>query len=167
MIAACSGNDRLCILDLDLQDASQIFVDILCRYYFENAVFQEREKSELNADDFCRLMLDAQEKTYGSGLNGERHEYMWAVKSHYYSPDLDFYNFPYAFGQLFSAALYMRFKKEGPSFAQTYREILSQTGNLSCEDLCAKAGFDITKKEFWTDALELYKREVELFCSEC
>lgn len=167
MIASSSGDDRLCILDLDLQDASQIFVDILCRFYFENAVFQEREKSELNADDFCRLMLDAQEKTYGSGLNDERHEYMWAVKSHYYSTDLDFYNFPYAFGQLFSAALYRRFKKEGPSFADTYREILSQTGNLSCEDLCAKAGFDITKKEFWTEALELYKREVELFCGEC
>ncbi|MBO7637885.1 MAG: M3 family oligoendopeptidase [Treponema sp.] len=167
MISTSSGNDRLCILDLDLQDASQIFVDILCRFYFENSVFQERGKSELNADDFCRLMLDAQERTYGSGLNDERHEYMWAVKSHYYSTDLDFYNFPYAFGQLFSAALYMRFKKEGPSFAQTYREILSQTGNLSCEDLCAKAGFDITKKEFWTDALELYKREVELFCGEC
>ena len=167
MIASSSGDDRLCILDLDLQDASQIFVDILCRFYFENAVFQERGKSELNADDFCRLMLDAQEKTYGSGLNDERHEYMWAVKSHYYSTDLDFYNFPYAFGQLFSAALYRRFKKEGPSFADTYREILSQTGNLSCEDLCAKAGFDITKKEFWTEALELYKREVELFCGEC
>ncbi|MBP5441638.1 MAG: M3 family oligoendopeptidase, partial [Treponema sp.] len=115
IIASCTGNDRMCLLDLDLQDASQIFVDILCRFYFENAVFQEREKSELNADDFCRLMLDAQERTYGSGLNDERHEYMWAVKSHYYSPDLDFYNFPYAFGQLFSAALYMRFKKEGPS----------------------------------------------------
>lgn len=167
MIASSSGDDRLCILDLDLQDASQIFVDILCRFYFENSVFQERKKSELNADDFCRLMLDAQEKTYGSGLNDERHEYMWAVKSHYYSTDLDFYNFPYAFGQLFSAALYRRFKKEGPSFADTYREILSQTGNLSCEDLCAKAGFDITKKEFWTEALELYKREVELFCGEC
>ncbi len=166
MIAACSGNDRLCILDLDLQDASQIFVDILCRYYFENAVFNEREKSELNADDFCRLMLDAQEKTYGSGLNGERHEYMWAVKSHYYSPDLDFYNFPYAFGQLFSAALYMRFKKEGSEFAKTYREILSQTGNLSCEELCAKAGFDITTKEFWKGGMELYEKEVEAFCSE-
>ncbi|MBO4319536.1 MAG: M3 family oligoendopeptidase [Treponema sp.] len=166
MIATCTGNDRLCILELDLQDATQIFVDILCRYYFENAVFQEREKSELNADDFCRLMLDAQEKTYGSGLNHERHEYMWAVKSHYYSPDLDFYNFPYAFGQLFSAALYMRFKKEGPSFADTYKEILSLTGNLSCEELCAKAGFDITTKEFWKDALKLYESEVELFCKE-
>ncbi|MBP5753210.1 MAG: peptidase M3, partial [Treponema sp.] len=165
IIASCTGNDRMCLLDLDLQDASQILVDILCRFYFENAVFQEREKSELNADDFCRLMLDAQERTYGSGLNDERHEYMWAVKSHYYSPDLDFYNFPYAFGQLFSAALYMRFKKEGPSFATSYREILSQTGNLSCEELCAKAGFDITTKEFWKSGLELYEKEVEAFCS--
>ena len=110
-------------------------------------------------------MREAQEKSYGDGLNEERHEYMWAVKSHYYIQDLDFYNFPYAFGQLFAAGLYQRAKKEGPAFAATYEQLLSETGSMSCEELCKKAGFDITSKEFWKSGIEMYAREVEEYCS--
>ena len=162
MISKCSDSEKIQILDLDLQDVSQVLVDILCRFYFEKSVFEEREKGELNADDFCRLMKEAQEKSYGNGLNSERHEYMWAVKSHYYSTGLDFYNFPYAFGQLFAAGLYARYQKEGSAFAKTYAELLSNTGNMSCEDLCKKAGFDITTKDFWKSGIEMYAKEVEM-----
>ena len=163
MIANAQGFDKIRIIDLDLQDTSQVLVDILCRFYFEQSVFEEREKGELNANDFCRLMLAAQEKTYGCGLNEERHEYMWAVKSHYYSTDFDFYNYPYAFGQLFAAGLYARSKKEGPAFAKTYASLLADTGSMSCEDLCKKAGFDITTKDFWKTSIQMYAKEVEEF----
>jgi len=163
MIGRSSGADKLQILDLDLQDASQVLVDILCRFYFERSVFEERSKGELSAEDFCRLMKDAQEKSYGSGLSSERHQYMWAVKSHYYSTGLDFYNFPYAFGQLFAAGLYALYQKEGSSFAQTYAELLSHTGNMSCEDLCKKCGFDISSKSFWEEGIKMYAKEVEEF----
>ena len=163
MISKAGGAEKLQILDLDLQDASQVLVDILCRFYFERSVFAERANGELSAADFCRLMRDAQEKSYGSGLATERHEYMWAVKSHYYSTELDFYNFPYAFGQLFAAGLYARYQKEGASFAKTYAELLSHTGSMSCEDLCRKAGFDITGKAFWQEGIAMYAREVEEF----
>ena len=162
MISKCAEAEKIQILDLDLQDVSQVLVDILCRFYFEKSVFEERANGELNASDFCRLMRDAQEKSYGNGLNGERHEYMWAVKSHYYSTGLDFYNFPYAFGQLFAAGLYSRYQKEGAGFAKTYAELLSNTGNMSCEDLCKKAGFDITKKDFWKSGIEMYAKEVAM-----
>lgn len=163
MISKCSGEDKLQIIEMDLQDVSQVLVDILCRFYFERAVFEKRAESELNAEDFCSLMKEAQEKSYGDGLNEERHEYMWAVKSHYYSTGFDFYNFPYAFGQLFAAGLYSRYLKEGESFAQTYAEILSNTGNMSCEDLCKKAGCDITQPAFWKSGIEMYLKEIEEF----
>lgn len=159
-----TDSDLIKILELDLQDTCQVLVDILCRFYFERSVFEERKQGELTAEDFCRLMKDAQEKTYGRGLNQERHEYMWAVKSHYYSVDLDFYNYPYAFGQLFSAALYHRFKTEGNSFVQTYCSLLEDTGSMTCEELCLKAGFDITKKEFWESGIKMYKEEIAKFC---
>ena len=162
MISKCTESEKIQILDLDLQDVSQVLVDILCRFYFEKSVFEERENGELNSEDFCRLMKEAQEKSYGNGLNSERHEYMWAVKSHYYSTGLDFYNFPYAFGQLFAAGLYARYQKEGAAFAGTYAELLSNTGNMSCEDLCRKAGFDITTKDFWKSGIEMYAKELEM-----
>ncbi len=163
IISKCSDEDLLQILDIDLQDAGQVLVDILSRFYFERSVFEKRQTSELSAADFCELMRDAQEKSYGCGLSSERHEYMWALKSHYYSTDLDFYNYPYAFGQLFGAGLYSRYQNEGPEFAKTYAELLSHTGSMSCEDLCKNAGFDITKREFWKSGIEMYAKEIEKF----
>ena len=163
MIAQSQGFDKMRIIELDLQDASQVLVDILCRFYFERSVFEERSKGELNSQDFCRLMTEAQNKTYGDGLNEEKHEYMWAVKSHYYSTGFDFYNYPYAFGQLFASGLYERAKKEGPSFASAYASLLAETGSMPCEDLCKKAGFDITEKRFWQEAIKMYAKEIEEF----
>lgn len=166
ILKTASKEDRIKILELDLQDTCQVLVDILCRFYFERSVFEERKNGELTSEDFSRLMADAQERSYGNGLNDERHEYMWAVKSHYYSVDLDFYNFPYAFGQLFAAGLYSRNKKEGKAFVDTYCSLLADTGSMSCEDLCAKAGFDITKKDFWKSGIDFYIDEIEQFCRE-
>lgn len=163
MLAQSVGADALQLLDADLQDAAQVLVDILCRFHFERSVFAERADGELSAGDFCRLMRTAQEQTYGAGLGAERHEYMWAVKSHYYSTGLDFYNFPYAFGQLFAAGLFARYQAEGATFAKTYAALLADTGGMTCEDLCKKAGFDITDMAFWQSGIALYAREVESF----
>lgn len=164
MLKECSQSEKLQLLDMDLQDAGQVLVDILCRFYFEKSVFEQRTKGELSAEDFCTLMKDAQQKSYGKGLNSERHEYMWAVKSHYYSTDLDFYNFPYAFGQLFAAGLYQKYLKEGESFAKTYKNLLSNTGSMKSEALCALAGFDISTTDFWNLGIEMYQKEIEEFC---
>lgn len=166
ILKTASKEDRIKILELDLQDTCQVLVDILCRFYFERSVFEERQNGELTSEDFCRLMADAQERSYGDGLSDERHEYMWAVKSHYYSVDLDFYNYPYAFGQLFAAGLYSRYKKEGKAFVDIYCKLLADTGSMSCEDLCRQAGFDITKKDFWKSGIDFYINEIEQFCRE-
>lgn len=160
-ISHSQGFDKMRLIELDLQDVCQVLVDILCRYYFEKNVFEARSKEELTADNFCTLMQKAQNDSYGDGLNGNRHEYMWAVKSHYYSTSLDFYNFPYAFGQLFAAGLYSRYRKEGPAFAAVYKTLLSRTGMMSCEDLCREAGFDITSKEFWKTGIDIYAGELQ------
>jgi oligoendopeptidase F len=97
------------LLENNLQNGCQILVDILSRFYFEKSVFSRRPAAELGRGELCSLMKEAQEATYGDGLDKlKRHPYMWAVKSHYYDPDLAFYNFPYAFGLLFGLGLYAR-----------------------------------------------------------
>jgi oligoendopeptidase, pepF/M3 family len=155
---------RAALLELHLQDGCQVIVDILSRFYFERAVFERRSKAELSPEELCELMLDAQRRTYGDGLDSEKlHPYMWLVKGHYYSPELAFYNFPYAFGQLFGAGLYARYEKEGAAFAATYRGILEDTGRASAVDVTAKAGFDIEKPDFWREGLAVFARQVEVF----
>ena len=85
---------------------------------------------------------------------------MWAVKTHYYSPDLDFYNFPYAFGLLFALGLYQRYQNEGQNFAQTYQTLLRETGSLSCEEVCRRAGFNIETKDFWLSGIQTFEEEL-------
>lgn len=156
--------ERAGLLENNLQNGCQILVDILSRFYFEKSVFARRPAAELGAEELCDLMQEAQEATYGDGLVKEkRHPYMWAVKSHYYSPDLSFYNFPYAFGLLFGLGLYARYKEQGPSFAAIYREILAETGRMNAVDLTRKAGFDIEGQEFWRGGVEVFSRQIEEF----
>lgn len=162
ILSRASGFDQVQLCETHLSDANQVLVDILSRFYFERQVFEERKIGELSAADFCRIMTDAQNNTYGAGLSSVKHPYMWALKVHYYSPDFDFYNYPYAFGQLFGLGLYSVYQKEGPAFAERYEKLLVQTGRASCEDVCAAAGFDITGKEFWQGAIAQYKSELDV-----
>jgi pepF/M3 family oligoendopeptidase len=157
-----SGAERLALIEGSLKDSCQVIVDILSRYYFEKALFERRERAELSAEELCALMIEAQEKTYGSGLDKTKlHPYMWAVKSHYYSPSLAFYNYPYAFGLLFSLGLYARFRKEGPAFAAVYRNLLRLTGRASAEEVARSAGFEIEGESFWQNGINLIARRVE------
>ncbi len=159
-----SDAERLGLLEMHLQDGCQILVDILSRYYFEQSVMAERVTGELTPGDFCARMKAAQERTYGDGLDsGQLHPWMWLVKTHYYSADLAFYNYPYAFGQLFALALYARYRAEGPAFAETYRALLLETGRMDSVELTAKAGFDIESIEFWRSGIALFTAQIEEF----
>jgi pepF/M3 family oligoendopeptidase len=159
-----SGKERLGLIEGNLKDSCQVIVDILSRFYFEKALFERRNRAELSPEELCVLMTEAQRAAYGDGLDpGELHPYMWAVKSHYYSPGLAFYNYPYAFGLLFSLGLYARARQEGPGFASAYKGILRLTGQASAGDVARSAGFDIETEEFWQNGVGLIARRVAEF----
>lgn len=163
-LAKANPDARLGLLEVHLQDGCQILCDILSRFYFEQAVFAGRKEGELTADDFCASMIDAQKRTYGDGLDGELlHPFMWLVKCHYYSSDLAFYNYPYAFGQLFALALYARYRKEGQSFAGTYENILLETARMDAVELTVKAGFDIESIDFWRSGIGVFVAQIDEF----
>lgn len=153
---------RLPLIEMHLQDGCQVIVDIYSRFLFERAVFEERQQGELTPERLCALMLEAQERSYGDGLRkDERHPYMWAVKGHYYIPGLSFYNFPYAFGQLFGLGLYRRYREEGASFVPQYRALLRATGSMPAAEVARMAGFDIESPDFWMEAMREFEPEVE------
>jgi oligoendopeptidase F len=163
-LKAAAPNERLVRIEGNIQNACQLIVDILSRFYFEKDLFARREKAELPASELCAMMLDAQKRAYGDGLDEALlHPYMWLVKVHYYSPALAFYNFPYAFGELFSLALYARARVEGPAFAATYRDLLKWTGKASAADAAAHAGFNIEHEDFWQQGLGVIAQNIEAF----
>ena len=107
--AASDKEEKLSLIESQLQDVTQIICDIYSRFRFEASVFENREEEFMDADRLCELMLDAQKKSYGDGLDHSvLHPYMWVCKGHYYGPT--FYNFPYAFGGLFARGLYAQYE---------------------------------------------------------
>ncbi|MBQ5781145.1 MAG: M3 family oligoendopeptidase [Spirochaetaceae bacterium] len=152
-------DEKALLVESRLQDACQVFVDILCRYYFENEVFNRRQDSELSADELSEIMVRAQKNTYGEEIG--HHPLMWAVKSHYYSPDLDFYNFPYAFGSLFALAIHGKKGEWKDDFALRYKKILEETGKMTCEEVGKLAGFDLETKDFWMKEISTFKSDID------
>jgi len=153
-ISKCSPPERLTLIEHFLQDTTQVCVDILSRFYFESALFEKRAEGELIADELSELMVDAQKQSYGDGLS-VYHPYMWAVKGHYYSSDLSFYNYPYAFGQLFALGLYAQKEKDGAGFAAKYRCLLEKTGSSSVQEVALVLGCDITSEKFWQEGMDI------------
>lgn len=158
-----SNDDRLVILESFLSDATQIVVDILSRFRFESAVFEQRADRQLSPDDFCGLMLEAQRSTYGDGLDPERlHPYAWASKPHYYSPR-SFYNYPYLFGQLFGIGLFAAYQSEPDTFHDRYDDLLRRTGQADPAELAAQFGVDIRDRAFWATSLDSLETDIEAF----
>ncbi len=161
-LKSATGPQTLFMLEQSLQDSTQVIVDILSRYTFEKALFEERRQGELSPRELSQMMREAQLATYGDGLDEQYlHPYMWAVKGHYYHHGLAFYNYPYAFGQLFGLGLYARAREEGPEFARTYQRLLEGTGILTADQLAREAGFDLTTPDFWRSGLQLIASTVD------
>ena len=161
--SAADKEEKIALIESQLQDATQIICDIYSRYRFETMVFENRETKFMNADTLCDFMLTAQKQSYGDGLDHNcLHPFMWVCKSHYYGPT--FYNFPYAFGGLFARGLYAQYEKEGAAFVPKYKKLLHTTPVATVEDTAKVAGLDLTDKDFWRGALQTIADQIELFC---
>ena len=161
--SAASSEERLALIESQLQDATQIICDIYSRFRFEAMVFENREDKFMDAETLCGYMTEAQKQSYGDGLDHScMHPYMWVCKGHYYGPT--FYNFPYAFGGLFARGLYAQYLAEGEAFVPKYKKLLYTTTVATVEDTAKVADIDLTDKNFWRAALQTIADEIDLFC---
>ncbi|KAB3530441.1 M3 family oligoendopeptidase [Alkaliphilus serpentinus] len=156
--------EQFAILEGSITHAGQVIVDIYSRYLFETELFNRREDHVLSVKELKEMIEDSQKKAYGDGLNHDfLHPYMWVNKVHYYYPERHFYNFPYAFGLLFSMGLYAIYMERGQSFADEYVKLLEVTGKMTIEDVAATMKIDVTDIEFWRASLKLVKKDIDKF----
>ena len=152
------------ILEAELMEATQVIVDIYSRYLFETELFSKRADTTLSVEELKTMMLDAQKKAYGDGLNHDiLHPYMWQNKVHYYITDLHFYNFPYAFGLLFAHGVFAQYMQEGSSFKDKYNMLLRATGTNSVADTAMKIGINVRTSDFWDESLENISKAIDRF----
>ncbi len=159
-----SDEEKLSFLSFSILSAIQVTVDILSRYYFETEFFNRRKDHELSVDEIKEVMLEAQKKSYGDGLDNELlNPYMWLNKVHYYYAERNFYNFPYAFGLLFSLGLYSIYEKKGEAFIDDYNNLLKATGKMKIADVCKLVDVDVRSKDFWKLSLDKIVASIDEF----
>ncbi|CAK7078252.1 M3 family oligoendopeptidase [Tissierella sp.] len=159
-----SNEEALSILEASISDAGQVIVDIYSRFLFESELFERRKTHALSVNELKEIMMDAQKQAYGDGLDHNvLHPYMWLNKPHYYSAGLNFYNFPYAFGLLFSKGLYAEYLKRGEEFVKEYDELLNATGKNNIRDVALRMGIDVHDPEFFRNSLRLIEKDIEKF----
>jgi len=161
-LATAAPDERLVLIEGDLQSACQVVVDIHSRFLFEQSFCEARAKRTVSSAEACQLMADAQASTYGDGLS-IGHPYMWAAKPHYYSSA--FYNWPYTFGLLFGLGLYARYTDDPEQFRGGYDDLLSSCGLASAADLAARFGIDVRDKAFWASSLRVLQDRIDEFVS--
>jgi len=163
-LKTANEEETFCMLENDVADSAQVIVDIMSRFIFESEVFRRREEGSLSVNELKEIMLNAQKEAYGNGLDIDfLHPYMWICKSHYYSADYNFYNFPYAFGLLFSKGLYAEYLKSGKKFVAEYDKMLSVTGKMNIADVAKVMNIDVRKVDFWRSSLDLIRKDIEKF----
>lgn len=154
----------LAILEDAISSANQVITDIYSRYLFETDLFEKRKTRTIQAPELKEMMLAAQKKAYGEGLDPEvLHPYMWINKPHYYSAGQNFYNFPYAFGLLLANGFIARYQADGPAFMKQYQEFLRQTGQASIPDVVATMDIDVRDSAFFKSSLEVIKGQIDEF----
>lgn len=157
-------NELLTVVEQSLQEDTQCVIDILSRFIFEKDVLSKPVSQPLSSDDLCEMMLNAQDESYGDGLDKDyRHPYMWLCKGHYYSAGLNYYNWPYAFGLLYAKGLYKEYLKDKDAFVKNYDQMLMNTGCMNVEDVAKCMNIDVTKKEFWLESLKFIEEDIDLF----
>ncbi|WP_068620138.1 M3 family oligoendopeptidase [Paenibacillus tuaregi] len=160
---AASDEEKIALLEDKIQRSVAFFMNIHARFLFETRFYEKRREGLLNAEEISALMVEAQKEAYNGALESY-HPHFWASKLHFYITDVPFYNFPYTFGYLFSTGIFARAQREGEAFAEKYDALLRDTGRMTVEDLARKhLNVDLTKPDFWEEAVSLAVADVELF----
>ena len=163
-INAAGPAEAFAILEKEICNAAQTIVDIYSRFLFESEVFKRRADHTLSVKELNEIMLEAQKSAYGEGIDNDYlHQYMWIPKGHYYYANLNFYNYPYAFGLLFAKGIYAEYLKHGSAFLPEIDRLLAATGKLMIADVAKMVGIDINSIDFWRQSLKVIEEDVDKF----
>ncbi|WP_010096872.1 M3 family oligoendopeptidase [Ornithinibacillus scapharcae] len=159
-----SRQEKLELLEDKVQRSIAFFMNIHARFLFETRFYEERKQGMVSVKRLNELMIEAQKEAYSDAL-GEYDPNFWSSKLHFHITGTPFYNFPYTFGYLFSLGIYAHAQKTS-NFEDGYIRLLQDTGRMNVEDLAMKhLNVDLTKPDFWEDAIALCVKDVEEFVS--
>jgi oligoendopeptidase F len=119
---------------------------------FEDAVQTERrERGEIAADRFSAIWEETQVAMLGESIDLDGYAIWWSYVPHFVvSPG---YVYAYAYGYLFSLAIFRRWERESDTLVEPYLDLLRAGGSQPPEQLARIVGLDLGDRALWEDGL--------------
>ena len=151
---------RLDLLTGRIEDAIATTFRQIAMNQFEHAAHTERrEKGELAPERVGELWLEAQTALFGDSVSVEGYGPWWSYIPHFTgSPG---YVYAYAYGYLFSLAIYRRYVTDGDSMVEPYLDLLRAGGSWSPEELAQLVGLDLTDPAIWASGIDALAEELD------
>jgi oligoendopeptidase F len=158
-----SDQERKAIVCTVLDGASLNIFRVTCSAMFESSLYDAIRRGEfLDYKTICRYWVEARKKINGDTVDFlDEAEAAWIPAPSYYMPNFRFYNYPYAYAQLFVYALHESYLKEGEEFVPKFKGALSAGCSISPVEIGKIVGLDVTSAHFWELGLKQYERFVE------
>ena len=151
---------RLDLLAGSIEDAIATTFRQIAMNRFEHAVHTERRgQGELASERIGELWIEAQTALFGDSVSIEGYTPWWSYIPHFTgSPG---YVYAYAYGYLFSLAIYRRYVQEGDAMVEPYLELLRAGGSRSPEELARLVGLDLTDPAIWASGIDALAEELD------
>ena len=151
---------RLDLLAGRIEDAIATTFRQIAMNRFEEAVHTERRGAgELAPERFGELWLECQSALFGDSVGLDGYVPWWSYIPHF--TGAPGYVYAYAFGYLFSLAIYRRYVLEGDAMVEPYLDLLRAGGSRSPEELAQIVGLDLTDPSIWAGGLEALGEELD------
>jgi len=143
---------RLDLLVGRLDDAVATVYRQIAMNRFEDRVHgARRQEGELAPDRIAEIWTETQRDMLGD-VDLAGYETWWSYVPHYVvSPG---YVYAYAYGYLFSLAIFRKWEREGETLVEPYLELLRAGGSEAPERLATIVGLDVSDPAIWADGLE-------------
>jgi oligoendopeptidase F len=151
---------RLDLLTSRIEDAIATTFRQIAMNRFEHAVHTERrERGEIAPERIGELWIAAQTALFGDSVGTGGYTHWWSYIPHFTgSPG---YVYAYAYGYLFSLAIYRRYISEGEGMVEPYFELLRAGGSRSPEELAQLVGLDLTDPAIWASGIDALAEELD------
>jgi len=129
-----------------------IFRQVAMNRFEDHIHTARRTQGELSSEQLSQFWMQTQEQMFqGSVSFTEQYRIWWSYIPHFlHTPG---YVYAYAFGELLVLALYNRYSKQGPDFAEGYLELLEAGGSDWPHVLVGKLDINLNDPDFWKEGL--------------
>ena len=152
------------LMELYIAKIESIFATVfrqVAMYRFEQDLHgARRSRGELSVLEINALWRGRQREMFGSAVElTHGYDYWWSYIPHFLRTP--FYVYAYAFGELLTLALFMRYRTQGAGFVPRYLEMLAAGGSKTPQELVKPLGVDLKRRDFWREGMKLLSGLVE------